>query len=304
MAVIDQYPARRRADYHQRSSFVMALPVIIVLIVFSIYPFLYMLAMSLSASRLARPFQEFLWLDNYRRALEDVVFATSLVNTVIYAFSAAMAELILGFLLALFFYRSAAAGRYLRTLALFPFIAPPVAVAMIWRLIYEPNAGLINYYLRQIGLTNAPIAFLGNPNLALLSLIAIDVWQWTPFVFLLALAALQALPREPYEAASVDGASPLQTFVYVTLPMVAPALMVIFIIRLIGAFKIFDQIYLLTFGGPGSATQVASFYIYRTAFQQFNTGYAAALTIILLLLLALIVTLLTIFRDRVRARFE
>ncbi len=304
MAAVAQLPAQQRARHHRRSNFWMALPVIIVLIVFSIYPFFYMLALSLTESRLARPFQDFLWLENYRRAFEDAVFTTSLGNTIIYAFSSALIELVLGFILALFFYRSMAAGKYLRTLALFPFIAPPVAVAMIWRLIYEPNAGLINYYLRQIGLTTEPIAFLGNPSLALASLIAIDVWQWTPFVFLLALAALQALPREPYEAASVDGASPLQSFLYLTLPMVAPALTVIFIIRLIGAFKIFDQVYLLTFGGPGSATQVASFYIYRTAFQQFNTGYAAALTIILLLLLVVIVTLLTIFRDRVRARFE
>jgi multiple sugar transport system permease protein len=298
--------APQKQNIHsQGSNFLLALPVITVLIIFSIYPLIYMFALSLTDSRLARPFQEFVWLDNFRRAIEDQLFQTSIVNTLIYGFSAAIIQLIVGFTLALFFYRSMKTGKYLRTLALFPFITPPVAVAMIWRLIYEPNAGLINYYLRQIGINPAdPIAWLGNPDLALFSLILVDVWQWTPFVFILALAALQALPAEPYEASAVDGASPIQSFFYLTLPMVAPALTVIFIIRVIGAFKIFDQVYLLTFGGPGSSTQVASFYIYRVGFQQFDTGYAAALTILLLIVLTIVVTLLTQFRNAVRTRFE
>jgi multiple sugar transport system permease protein len=282
----------------------MALPAIILLLVFSLYPFFYVLGLSFTESTLARPFQEFVQFENYRRALEDTVFRTSIRNTLVYAFTATILQMLLGFALALVFYRNMRAGRYLRTLALFPFIAPPVAVAMIWRLIYEPNAGLVNHYLRLLGITRSPIAFLGDQNIALLSLIVIDVWQWTPFVFLLVLAALQSLPKEPYEAASVDGASAWQSFVHLTLPMVAPALAVIFIIRLIGAFKIFDVIYMLTNGGPGSSTQVASFYIYRVAFQQFNTGYGAALTILLLILLTVIVTLLTMFRNRIRTRFE
>lgn len=294
----------RRNQQGQRSTLWMALPAIILLLVFSLYPFFYVLGLSFTESTLARPFQEFVQFENYRRALEDTVFRTSIRNTLVYAFTATILQMLLGFALALVFYRNMRAGRYLRTLALFPFIAPPVAVAMIWRLIYEPNAGLVNHYLRLLGITQSPIAFLGDQNIALLSLIVIDVWQWTPFVFLLVLAALQSLPKEPYEAASVDGASAWQSFVHLTLPMVAPALAVIFIIRLIGAFKIFDVIYMLTNGGPGSSTQVASFYIYRVAFQQFNTGYGAALTILLLILLTVIVTLLTMFRNRIRTRFE
>jgi multiple sugar transport system permease protein len=283
----------------------MALPVIVLLVIFSLYPFFYALVLSLTESKLARPFQEFIWLDNFRKALEDSLFHTSIINTLIYGFGAATIELVVGFMMALFFYQSVRAGRYLRTLALFPFITPPVAVAMIWRLIYEPNTGFINYHLRLLGITpTQPIAWLGDSNLALLSLILVDVWQWTPFVFLLALAALQALPHDPYEAAAVDGASSWQSFLYLTLPMVASSLMVIYIIRLIGAFKIFDQVYLLTYGGPGSSTQVASFYIYRTAFQQFDTGYAAALTLVLLVVLILVITALTAVRNRIRQRFE
>jgi multiple sugar transport system permease protein len=292
----------RRSE--RRSTLALALPAIAILLLFSLYPFFYLLGLSFTDSTIAQPFREYVEISNYKRALEDEIFRTSIGNTIVYAFTATILETIIGFILALFFYRNLKAGRYLRTLALFPFIAPPVAVAMIWRLIYDPVSGLLNHYMHQVGLTQTPVAFLGETHLALLSIIAIDVWQWTPFIFLLALAALQALPTEPYEAAAVDGANPRQIFRYITLPMVAPALLVIAIIRLIGAFKIFDLIYILTFGGPGSSTQVASFYIYRVAFNQFKTGYAAALTILLLVLLTVIVTLLTVFRDRIRERYE
>jgi multiple sugar transport system permease protein len=293
-----------RGSVQHRSNFLLALPTIILLVVFSLFPFFYLLGMSFTESKLARPFQEFVGLMHYKDALVDQTFQTSLVNTLIFAFGVTTAETIIGFALALYFYRHMQAGKYLRTLALFPFIAPPVAVAMIWRLIYDPVSGLINHYLRQWGLTIAPIPFLGDPNLALPSIMLIDIWQWTPFIFLLSLAALQALPKDPYEAAAVDGASGWQTFWHITLPMVSPALIVIALIRLIGAFKIFDQIYILTGGGPGSRTQVASFYIYRTAFKEFDTGYAAALTIILLVVLVVVVTLLTMFRNRIRDRYE
>lgn len=289
---------------NQRRNLWMALPTLILLFIFSLYPFFYLLGLSLTNSTLARPFQEFIGFANYQRALRDATFSTSLENTLVFAFVTTGLQMLLGFSLALFFYRSVRSGRYLRTLALFPFIAPPVAVAMIWRLIYNPTAGLLNHYLRQFGLTNAPIAFLGDANYALLSLIAIDVWQWTPFVFLLALAALQSLPGDVYEAAAVDGASALQAFRHITLPLISPALIVILMIRLIGAFKVFDMVYMLTGGGPHTATQVATHYIYRTAFSRFQIGYAASLTILLLIGLVVIVTALTVFLGYIRRRYE
>jgi multiple sugar transport system permease protein len=293
-----------KAFVEERSALIMALPTILVLLIFSLFPFFYILGLSLTDSTLARPFQDFLWLSNYQRALNDDIFQASITNTIWFAFAVTIIESLLGFVLALFFYRSMRAGRYLRTLALLPFIAPPVAIAMIWRLIYDPVAGLLNHYLTRLHLIERPIAFLGDPRLAMASIMAVDVWQWTPFIFILALAALQSLPTEPYEAAAVDGASGRQMFRYLTLPLVAPALLVIALIRLIGAFKIFDLVYILTFGGPGSLTQVASFYIYKTGFSQFKSGYAAALTVVLLIVMAIIVTLLTSARDRLRAQYE
>lgn len=292
-----------RAFFEKRSSMLMALPTLIALVIFSLFPFFYIIGLSLTESTLARPLQDFIWLANYKRTILDEIFRTSITNTIYFAFTVTIIETILGFILALFFW-DIRGGRYWRTLALLPFIAPPVAVAMIWRLIYDPVSGLLNYYLMQFGLIERAISFLGNPKLAMLSIMTVDVWQWTPFIFLLSLAALQSLPLEPYEAAAVDGANAWQTFHHLTMPMIAPALLAIAIIRMIGAFKIFDLVYILTYGGPGSSTQVASFYIYKVGFTQFKTSYASALTVVLLIVLVIIVTLLTIFRDRVRARYE
>ena len=288
----------------KRSPLLMASPLLVTLVVFSLFPLFYAIGLSLTDSTLARPFHEYVGLLNYKRAVTDEIFRTSIVNTIVYAFGATIVETILGFMLALFFYREMGAGRYLRTLALLPFIAPPVAVAMIWRLIYYPLYGLLDHYLLRLHIVQEPVAFLGNTATALPSIMLTDIWQWTPFVFLLSLAALQSLPMEPYEAAAVDGANSWQIFRHLTLPMVAPILLIIAIIRLVGAFKVFDLVYILTFGGPGSSTQVASFYIYKMAFMKFKTGRAAALTIVFLIVVSVIVTLLTIFRDRIRARYE
>jgi multiple sugar transport system permease protein len=293
-----------RHDSEHRASWIMAMPTILLLLLFSLYPFFYVLFLSFSDSSLAQPFEEFIGWQHYINGLEDEILRQSISNTLIFAFVVTILETIIGFVLALFFYRSMRSGRYLRTLALLPFIAPPVAVAMIWRLIYNPSAGLLNHYMGQFGWTTEPIAFLGQQSTAMLSIMVIDVWQWTPFVFILALAALQALPTDPYEAAAVDGASPLQSFFYITLPLISPSLMVIAIIRMIGAFKVFDLVYMLTGGGPGQATQVASFYIHRVAFRRFDLGYASSLTIYLLIILIVVITLLTFVQGWLRKRFE
>jgi multiple sugar transport system permease protein len=131
-----------------------------------------------------------------------------------------------------------------------------------------------------------------------------DVWQWTPFTFILCLAALQSLPMEPYEAAAVDGASGWQVFRRITLPLVAPAVIIAFLFRLLIAIKVFDLVFILTYGGPGSATQVASFYIYKIGFTMFKTGYAAALTMLFFLLVSVISTVVTTGRDLVLKRLQ
>jgi multiple sugar transport system permease protein len=277
----------------------MTVPAILILIIVSLIPLIYVLAISFTNSSMSKPFQAFVGFANFRAAFHDEVFGLSLVNTLVFALTTTILETLLGFILAFVLQQERFLSKIFRTLALLPLFTPPVGVAMIWRLIYSPNSGMINYYLMKLGLSHGFIAFLGDKNLALPSIIGADIWQWTPFCFLLLFAALQSLPREPFEAAAVDGTTPWQVFRKLTLPMVAPALIVVFLFRMIISFKIFDLIYMLTMGGPGNSTQVASFYIYRVGFQMFNTGYGGALSILMLLFISLFTTLLTTGRNMI-----
>ncbi|MEJ5202529.1 MAG: sugar ABC transporter permease [Anaerolineales bacterium] len=282
----------------------MVLPTFVILLIISLVPLIYVLGISFTDSTISKPFNDFIWFENYKKALTDEVFGDSLVNTLIFAFVVTTIQTFLGFVLAFAMQRERKLSGVLRTLALLPLFTPPVAIAMIWRLIYDPNQGMLNYYMIKWGLVNAPVAFLGDKTLAFPSIMLADIWQWTPFCFLLCLAALQSLPRDPYEAAMVDGASAWYVFKRLTLPMVAPQVIVIFLFRFLIALKVFDLIYMLTFGGPGNTTQVASFYIYRVSFKQFQTGYGGALSILVLILISVLATLLTKGRELLLKRVE
>lgn len=292
------------APFEKHMPKLMVLPTFIILIIISLVPLIYVLGISLTGSTISKPFNDFIWFENYKRAFTDEIFGTSLVNTIIFAFTVTTIQTFLGFLLAFSMQFEKRLRGVFRTLALLPLFTPPVAIAMIWRLIYDPNQGMLNYYLVKWGLSNSPIAFLGEKALAFPSIMFADIWQWTPFCFLLCLAALQSLPKDPYEAALVDGASPWYVFRRLTLPMVAPQIIVIFLFRFLIALKVFDLIYMLTFGGPGNSTQVASFYIYRMGFKQFETGYAGALSILVLILISVLATLLTKGREFLLKKVE
>ncbi|NPV75738.1 MAG: sugar ABC transporter permease [Anaerolineae bacterium] len=282
----------------------MVLPTFLILLIISLVPLIYVLGISFTNSTIAKPFNDFIWFENYKKAFTDEVFGTSLVNTLIFAFTVTTIQTFFGFILAFAMQRERKLSGVLRTLALLPLFTPPVAIAMIWRLIYDPNQGMLNYYLTKWGLTSGVIPFLGDKSLAFPSIMLADIWQWTPFCFLLCMAALQSLPRDPYEAAMVDGASGWYVFKRLTLPMVAPQIIVIFLFRLLIALKVFDLIYMLTFGGPGNSTQVASFYLYRVSFKQFQTGYGGALSILVLILISVLATLLTKGREAILKRVE
>lgn len=275
----------------------MAIPAWIFLAFFSIVPLIYVVSASLTNSTLAQPFKDFVWFSNYKQAIVDENFGRSLLNTFLFAFVVTTLETLLGFILAYAVRGLRGLSSILRSIALLPMFTPPVAVSMIWKLIYDPNSGLLNHYLMDWGLTKGLIAFLGDPKLAFPSIMFADLWQWTPFCFILCYAALQALPKAPFEAAEVDGASSGMVFRRLTLPLVLPQVIVVFMFKLLISLKVFDLVYMLTFGGPGNTTQVASFYIYRVAFKQFNTGYAAALSFLMLLIIMIVANLFTKGRE-------
>ncbi len=258
-------------------------PAVIYLLGFSIYPLVYSLQVSFTLTTAGpAPFT----LANFRRLLEDRLFFTSLAQTAVYTLVALVVELLLGLALALLVDWGLRTGvrmaKPARALLLVPMLLPPVVVAVIWRLIYNPDFGVLNGTLKSLGVNTARLTWTSGEGTALMSVILVDVWQWTPFMFLLLLAGLQALPVEPFEAARVDGASPLATFRLLTLPLLKPVILVALLLRTMDLLRVFDQIFILTQGGPGFATETASLFIYRTAFRFYDFGYAAVLSFVVL----------------------
>ncbi len=185
-------------------------------------------------------------------------------------------EFVLGFVLALLLFHFVQRRRLVLTLLLVPMMLAPVAVGLIWKLLLQGDFGMVTYYLRQFGLLDVRSALLSNADAVLPTLVLIDVWQWTPFVTLVMLAGLMSLPREPFEAAVMDGARPWQIFRDVSLPLLRPIIALVLLLRGIDAFKEFDKVFILTGGGPGTSTELLSIYTYRVSFRSWDLGYGAA----------------------------
>jgi multiple sugar transport system permease protein len=229
----------------------------------------------------------FVGLRNYARLSGDTLFRAGIWNTVLFAVVAVALQMILGFGLALMTTQITRGRLFYRTIFILPILVPGIIIGAIWKLMYSYDFGVINQVLMLVGLT--PQDWLGSSQLALLSVIVVDVWHWTPFCFLLLLASLETLPEDIYEAARTDGATGWHCFRYLTLPLMIPALTVTFVFRMILAFKVFDEIYLLTGGGPGTSTEVISFTIYRRFFTEDQTGYGAAISVATIAVIAMII---------------
>ncbi|HEY4423933.1 MAG TPA: sugar ABC transporter permease [Pyrinomonadaceae bacterium] len=256
-------------------------PALAVLLALSIYPLIYSVTISLQQETAAG----ITWtLGNFTRLFSDGFFWTAMVHTFIYAAVALTCEFLLGLGLALLLNNQIRGRGFFRASLLVPMMLPTVVVGVVWRLMLNPNFGAVNGTLKQFGIDTENLTWTASPKLAMFSVIAVDVWQWTPFVFLVLLAGLQAIPQEPYEAALIDGSSAWATFRHVTLPLLKPSILIVLLLRTMDLLRVFDQIFILTEGGPGFATETISLYIYRAAFRFFDFGYAAAMSFVLLAL--------------------
>lgn len=218
---------------------------------------------------------EWIGLDNYRHLVDDPRFADALMRTFGFTVAAVVIETVLGVAIAVLLNREFLARGLVRTLFLLPMVATPVAIALVWRLMYEPNLGVLNDVLATIGLGQAD--FVADPDTAMRYLIVVDVWQWTSIIVLIVAASLAAQPVEVYEAGAIDGASQWQMFWRITLPMIRPAIVVAVAFRMIDALKTFDIIWVITQGGPGFASETLNLYIYKQNFEAQNLGYAASM---------------------------
>jgi multiple sugar transport system permease protein len=261
--------------------YLLVAPALAVLLALSIYPLIYSITISLQQETAAGA----VWtLGQFKRLGTDNFFRTAMVHTFIYATVALTFEFLFGLGLALLLNQQLRGRGLFRASLLVPMMLPPVVAGIVWRLMLNPDFGAINGTLKQFGVNTEALTWTASPRLALLSVIAVDVWQWTPFVFLVLLAGLQAIPQEPYEAALIDGSTRWQTFRHVTLPLLKPAILIVLLLRTMDLLRVFDQIFILTEGGPAFATETISLYIYRTAFRFFDFGYAAAMSFVLLAL--------------------
>ena len=287
-------PAPRRARRRGASPAVWLLgPALAFVALLTGFPFLYAIYLSLNRFVFGGT-PSFIGFGNYAAMLRDPLFWTGIRVTFVLYVIALAGQLALGLYVGMLLNRALRAARLLRTILLAPFAMPSVAVGMMWLILLDPSFGSVNYLLQLVGLQKS--LFLASPALVVPTLAAIDTWQWTPFVALIILGGLQALPSDPYEAAVVDGASPLQLFRFVTLPLLRPALLAAAILRSVDLLRFFDTIYITTQGGPGNASTTLNIYAYQQGFQFFDLGYASALMLALLGAVLAVVTALTVVR--------
>lgn len=268
-----------------RVAYLFLLPAIIVFVLGLIVPLINTLELSFNELSMGSPWdeREFINLENYQRMLSDPGVQTSVGVTLRFAAFVLIAELVIGLALALLLEKPIRGAAIFRTIFILPLMVSPVAVGLIWRYLLDGRIGLVNFYLNQIGIPSQ--TWLGEPGLAFFSIVITDIWQWTPFIFIILLAGLQALPSEVLEASRIDGANWWQMTFLIKLPMLRSILLVTVLMRLIDVFRALEVIFILTFGGPGRSTQVLSLHIYKTAFTSQALGYASTIAVMLMFIM-------------------
>lgn len=282
----------------RRFALALFLPALLLLVVTTALPLIYLVWTSFQRMDLSMPWLSgFAGLDNYQKLGNDPRFWNSLGLTLIYTGTTVVLQVVLGLSLALLVMQVKRGQAMLRIAAILPIVLAPVVAGLFWRsLVLAPDFGILDFITRWLGLGS--YNWLGEPGLALVSVIAIHTWQWTPFAFLVLLASLAALPPDIYEAARLDRANAWQRFWHITLPMLRPAIVIVVILRMVTALSAFAAIFAATGGGPGSATEILNLYAYRLSFTELSVGYGAAVATVLLVITLAVAFSLFSFRTR------
>lgn len=293
-SMITEVPEESRLGgwLEQRMPLLFVLPAVILLLGLGLFPLLYSLGISFTKWDLQDPVQEFIGLDNYLNVLLDARMWNALKNTVLFMVVGVSVELLLGLGLAQILVGHLPGKRVILPLLILPAVAAPIVVGFTWRILYDTTYGPIDHLLTLLAHQPVNIVWLVDLRTVYVAILATEIWQWTPFMFLVLLAALTAINPEQQEAARVDGASNWQVFTRITLPTIRPVIIVAILFRALDLFKLFDIILPLTGGGPGTTTETASMYMYILGFKNFRLGYTAAASYIMLILFSILLTFL------------
>jgi multiple sugar transport system permease protein len=294
-ATVEEAPERGRAFGRHYLPF--AYPALLITAAVIVFPWLFTIYMSLHDWKIGQQ-REYVGLANFAKLATDTRFIESIGHTLYFTALAVALPVIFGTIAALIFNERFPLRGFLRAVFILPMMATPVAVALVWTMMFHPQLGVLNYLLSLVGLP--PQLWVYEPKTVIPSLILVEVWHWTPLVMLIVLGGLAALPSEPYESAKIDGASAWQMFRHITLPLIMPFLLVAIVIRTIDALKAFDTIYVITQGGPGTASETINIYLYLNAFSFYNIGYASAVTIVFFVLIVLLAMVLLYLRQKAK----
>lgn len=291
-AAEDAAPER---EWRPPSYWPFVIPALVVVLAVIIFPWVFTIWMSMHEWKVGSP-TTFVGLANYLRLPTDPRFVEAVGHTLLYTALSVLLPLVFGTLAAIVFHQKFAARGFLRGIFIMPMMATPVAIALVWTMMFHPQLGVLNYLLSLVGLP--PQLWVFNPTTVIPSLVLVETWQWTPLVMLIVLGGLAAIPTEPYESAQIDGANFWQVFRFITLPLIMPFLFIAGMIRMIDAVKSFDIIFAITQGGPGSASETINVYLYSVAFVYYDLGYGSAIAVVFFLLIVALAALLLYLRKR------
>jgi multiple sugar transport system permease protein len=266
----------------RRQALVYPAPAVIALFLIVVVPIGYNLYLAFTKWTIGLGNPRFIGIDNFIELFGDERVLNGLKVMVYFSGLSLSIELVLGLLIALYFHRQFRGSEIVQAIYIFPFAATPVAVALIWRIMLNPEIGVMNYLLESVGLPGS--LWVSSARTVIPALVMVDVWKWTPMITLIVLAGLKSLPHDPYEAARIDGANTLQIFWYITLPLIRPVLIAALMLRSLDNLKEFDIIYTITQGGPGIASETLYLYSYNVGFSFFKAGYGSALMVVVFLI--------------------
>jgi multiple sugar transport system permease protein len=294
-AGVSKGPAAPARAWRRPSYWPFIVPALVIVVGVIVFPWAFTIWMSLNEWKVGAP-TTFVGLANYLRLPGDPRFVEAVWHTLVYTALSVILPLIFGTFAACVFHARFPLRGFLRGLFIMPMMATPVAIALVWTMMFHPQLGVLNYLLSLIGLP--PQLWIFHPASAIPSLVLVETWQWTPLVMLIVLGGLAAIPAEPYESAQIDGATGWQVFRFITLPLIMPFLFIAAMVRTIDAVKSFDIIFAMTQGGPGTASETINLYLYSVAFIYYDVGYASAMACVFFILIIALTAALLYVRHR------